>query len=78
MQPTSLERLRAEALQLSDSERAELANALLSSVADPAIIEQAWHNEIERRVTDMDAGRTVAIPASTVFEEAEQIISRHK
>lgn len=78
MQSTSLERLRAEAMQLSDSERAELANSLLSSVTDASVIEQAWHKEIETRIADMDAGRTVAIPASAVFEEAELIIARHK
>jgi putative addiction module component (TIGR02574 family) len=78
MQPTSFERLRAEAMQLPDTERAELANSLWSSVTDSSVIEQAWSKEIERRVADLDAGRTVAISASTVFEEAEQIIARHK
>lgn len=78
MQLTSLERLRAEAMQLPDEQRAELANTLWSSVTDAAVIEQAWHKEIERRIVDMDNGRTVAIPASTVFEEAEKIITRHK
>jgi putative addiction module component (TIGR02574 family) len=78
MQPILLDRLRTEALQLSDSDRAELASSLWSSVKDPAVIEQAWHREIERRVADLDAGRTTAIKASTVFEEAKRIVTTYK
>jgi putative addiction module component (TIGR02574 family) len=48
-----------QALQLSESERLELAEALYESLEGPADQDtaQAWDDEIARRVKELDAGR---------------------
>lgn len=56
--------LYREAIELSESERAELAGLLLESLQtepDPEF-EAAWAEEIERRVRDIDEGRVQTIP----------------
>lgn len=58
------ENLLREALELPDSERAEIAGALIDSL-DPAAeaeVEQAWRAEVARRVADLDAGNVQAVP----------------
>jgi len=53
-----LERLRSEALTLSEAERAELAHALVTSldgIPDPDA-QDAWDAEIVRRIREVDAG----------------------
>lgn len=53
-----LERLRSEALTLSEAERAELAHALVTSLdgsPDPDS-QDAWDREIVRRIREVDAG----------------------
>lgn len=53
-----LDRLRSEALTLSESERAELAHALVSSLdgAPDADANDFWDREIVRRLAEIDAG----------------------
>ena len=53
-----LEKIRSEALRLSEAERAELARSLLSSLDGPADadVESAWDAEILRRLAEIDAG----------------------
>ena len=53
-----LDRLRSEALTLSEEERAELAHALVTSldgIPDPDS-QDAWDREIVRRIKEVDAG----------------------
>ena len=76
-----IDRVEAEALQLSASERARLARRLLESLEegapeDQAEIERAWQSEIERRVADFEAGGTKTIPASEVIREARARLRR--
>ena len=54
----TLEKVRSEALSLSESERAELAHNLVASLDGPAEagVEQAWDTEILRRLAEIDAG----------------------
>jgi putative addiction module component (TIGR02574 family) len=52
----SLAKIEAEALQLSAEERVRLADYLLASVAGDPGIEQAWTEEIERRLAEVEAG----------------------
>ena len=54
-----LQRLRSEALTLSEAERAELAHDLIQSLdAPPDIgVEDAWEREISRRIGEIDAGQ---------------------
>ena len=55
-----------EALALPPEEREHIATVLLDSLP-PEEWERAWAAEVERRVEDLDAGRTRAIPGEEVF-----------
>ena len=57
-------KLLADALELSDAERAELAAGLIESLDDEADSEvtAAWDSEIQRRVQELDSGQVAAIP----------------
>jgi putative addiction module component (TIGR02574 family) len=70
-----------EALTLSAEEREELMR-LLSMQADSCWaspeIEQAWMEECDRRVEEMDAGRMELIPADEVFRRARGNLSNLK
>lgn len=63
MSSAALEKLRFEALNLSESERAELAHELVVSLdgAIDADAEQAWDVEIARRLAEIDAGTAVLV-----------------
>jgi len=74
-----LEQLENQALQLSPKERGELIHRLIVSLDSepeetPEAIAKAWDEEIARRVADMDAGKTVWIPAEEVFARLVAII----
>ena len=58
MSPETLDKLRAEVLTLSDSERAALAYDLVKSLDEPADsdVEAAWDTEIARRLRAIDSG----------------------
>ena len=64
------EALLEEALHLDESERAELAGALLQSLEPPADVqvEQAWREEVDRRLDDVQAGRAQFTPWEQVRE----------
>lgn len=53
----SLNRIRSEALTLSETERAELAYTLVMSLDAPADEDaaDAWDREIQRRLAEIDA-----------------------
>ena len=59
---TRLEMLEAEALQLTSGERAAFAQLLLASLDEDAEIEDAWADEVERRITDVENGTVQVIP----------------
>jgi len=58
MGTNALNKLRSEALMLSEAERAELAHALVKSLDAPsdADVADAWDKEILRRLAEIDAG----------------------
>ena len=58
MNNATLEKIRAEALTLTDEERAELAYELIESLDAPADADatDAWDAEIMRRLAEIDAG----------------------
>jgi putative addiction module component (TIGR02574 family) len=74
---TPFQRLQSEALKLSDSERADLADLLWASVAERAEVDAAWDAELGRRVAALDAGRSAGTPAEEVFAEARRIAADH-
>ena len=66
---TLLERLREEAKQLSDDERCILGAELLEPAeeGDAATVEQAWDEEILRRVEEVKSGKVQMIPHAEVM-----------
>ena len=54
--PPSLAKIEAEALQLPAEERVRLADHLLASVSADPEIEDAWIEEVERRLAEVEAG----------------------
>ena len=59
---THLEVLEAEALKLTASERAALAQRLLASLDEDAEVEEAWPAEVERRIAAVERGEVQDIP----------------
>ena len=70
------EEVLAEALRLSPDARAQLAAELLASLDGPTDpdAEMAWLAEIERRVADLEAGRTKLEPWEDVKRRIEKTI----
>jgi putative addiction module component (TIGR02574 family) len=71
-----LDELKQAAAKLSESERAELALALIESL-DPDIedgvdVEKAWLDEIARRSAEIDRGEAELIPGDEVFARIRQ------
>ena len=67
-------RLLADALELPDDVRAELASAPVDSlyheVDPPVVVEASWSAEIQRRIHDIESGAVKTIP----WEQARRII----
>ena len=63
MGSSALEKVSTEALSLSESERAELAQSLVASLDGPADsdVDTAWDAEIMRRLADIDSGTAALI-----------------
>lgn len=61
---TNVDRILAEAMKLSDEERATLADRLLEIVPEvpDAEVEEAWQKESLRRRAEWKAGRAQAVP----------------
>jgi len=72
--PSTLESIESEALKLSPEERAELIERLIDTVVPAPPLHPAWAAEIERRLADMDAGRSKAIPADEVLADMRALI----
>ncbi len=75
----TLKDLEEQALRLPPKERGELIHRLIVSLESdpedsPEAIAQAWDEEIARRVADMDAGKTVWIPAEDVLARLDALI----
>jgi len=74
MMSSTLEKLTAEAMKLSPRQRADLADLLWVSAGALAEVDAAWEAEIQRRIADLEAGRTEAIPAERVLAELRAMI----
>ena len=60
--PSAVEKLQSEAMTLSPTERADLADRLLASIEPQADIDAAWDEEIAHRVAQLEAGEVETIP----------------
>ena len=67
---SQLESVEAEAMKLTAEERAQLADRLIASLFEDAQIEDAWEVEVERRIAEIEAGRSKLIPASEAIARA--------
>ena len=71
---TSLKQIEEQALGLNSEDRAKLAELMLESLSSPlAEVEEAWAQEIEKRVAAYDRGEIPAYAAEDVFAEAKRI-----
>ena len=71
---TTFDKVQAEALKLSETERADLADLLWTSIVERAEVDAAWDAEIRRRIAALDAGLTDGSSAEDVFNEARRIV----
>ncbi|NKC10747.1 MAG: addiction module antitoxin RelB [Gammaproteobacteria bacterium] len=71
----NLKQIEAEALHLSEEERAELAQKLLLSLDVPKDekIEEDWLVEAHRRAKELDEGIVQPIPAEEVRKKAQAL-----
>ncbi len=66
---TQLEILESEALKLTPSERAALAQRLLASLDEDPEIEEAWAAEIERRIAEVESGAVQVVPIADALAQ---------
>ena len=68
------------ALDLSEEDRAEIAAAHFESLEPPAEpdVEQAWREEVARRVAAMDAGEAQTVPWPEVRERLTTRLDEHR
>ena len=64
MSHTEIETVLGQALRMPEQERAEIAEKLIASLDDsPDIdVEQAWQEEVSRRISDLESGNAVCVP----------------
>ena len=61
---TTVEELEAEALTLSNSQRARLVEKLIASLDSEPEIENAWAEEVERRHAEIESGALSLLPGA--------------
>ena len=66
-----MDEILRQALSLPEEQRAEVAGALLESLEPPADVdvEQAWREEVTRRIASLDADQAETIPWEEVREK---------
>jgi len=69
-----------EALTLSETDRAEVAGALLNSLepVEEVEIESAWRQEVAARVAALDGGEVETIPWTDVRDRLLARLSAHR
>jgi putative addiction module component (TIGR02574 family) len=70
--PASLASVEAEALLLSPEDRATLADHLLASLASEREVEEAWAEEITRRINAIESGEMTVSPVEQAISRARQ------
>lgn len=65
--------------QLTPEEQSRLAAWLetrLAPVKFDATVEEAWSDEVKRRIEELDSGQVQGVPAEQVFARARKILGR--
>ena len=74
-----IDQVRLDALKLPEKDRAGLALELLNSLGpEDADAEQAWTDELSRRVARVRSGEEKGQPADKVFAELREEIAKSK
>jgi len=63
----TIDQLEKALMELPPSERARLAERLISSLDGESELEKEWYNEAERRLADVQAGTVREVPAEEVY-----------
>ena len=69
-----VEQIENDALALSRSERERVAETLVASLDWDPDVEKAWNEEIQRRIQDIDSGKTKLIPGDEVLREIDDLV----
>ena len=78
MAASTLEKVRSEALSLTQTERAELARSLVGSLDGPADADaqSAWDAEILRRLAEVEAGTAQLVDREELRRRMKARMSR--
>ncbi|AMV18832.1 addiction module protein [Planctomyces sp. SH-PL14] len=76
---TNLDSVKKAAMELSEQDRARLADSLLETLPDldQQAVEETWASEVERRSREFDEGNVTPIPWSQVREAARKAVAPH-
>jgi putative addiction module component (TIGR02574 family) len=70
--------LLKQALALPVEERAALANTLLDSLeTTDQSVQEAWDEEVARRIADLKAGKAVTVPWEQLHRELLAMVNEH-
>jgi putative addiction module component (TIGR02574 family) len=72
--PSELEIIEARALKLAAEERARLTDRLIASLFEAPEVEDAWAAEVERRIEEVESGRSKMIPAADAIARVRAAI----
>ena len=71
--------LLRQALALPAEERAALANTLLDSLeASNPSVQEAWDEEVARRIDDLKAGKAVTVPWEELHRELLAMVNERQ
>ena len=71
---SSIAELESQALQLSPQDRVSLADRLLASVSADGEVDEAWSQEAERRLAELENGTVAAVPLEVAIARARGAI----
>lgn len=80
MSTEALDQLRSQISALSESEKAELAREVLMSLDGPPDepVEQAWNDEIVRRVSEVRDGKATLLSRDQVLHQLQERLDRQR
>ena len=71
---SSIAELESQALQLAPEDRVSLADRLLASVSADNEVDDAWSQEAERRLAELEDGTVAAVPLEAAIARARGAI----
>jgi hypothetical protein len=66
--------LLADALAMAADERVAFAQILLASVHEDPGIDEAWAEEVERRIAEVEAGTVQLVPMSVALAQVRDML----